>query len=67
MAWSIINKDVPGKVPVFRTFICDTVDDINTLPNSVAPGSEAFCVESGNIYILQVNRTWILKENNSGT
>ena len=66
MAWSIINKDVPGKVPVFRTFICDTVDDINTLPNGVAPGSEAFCAENGNVYVLGVNKVWVEKKSEGG-
>ena len=44
-------------------FICDTIADIANLPtekNKVYPGSAALVVSTGDIYILNASRKWIL-------
>ena len=44
-------------------FICDTVADIANLPtekNKVYPGSAALVASTGDIYILNASRKWVL-------
>lgn len=52
------------KVSAYVTeFICDTVADIANLPtekNKVYPGSAALVASTGDIYILNANRKWVL-------
>ena len=67
MAWSILRKNVPGKIPTFRSFVADTTSDITTLPNNVAWGSEAFCIEDGKVYILETTGEWVEKLNGGDT
>lgn len=64
MGISVVGKNVRGKVPTWRSFIADTEEDINILPifPSVAYGSECFCTDNGNVYILEVNNNWVLKK-----
>ena len=66
MAWSILRKNVPGKIPTFRSLVCDTEDDVLTLPTDVAFGSEAFCIENGKTYILETDGDWVEKTASSG-
>ena len=50
-------------------FVCDTEADIKTLPtekNKVYPGSTAVVASSGNLYILNASRKWVLFKSNSG-
>lgn len=67
MAWSILRKNVPGKIPTFRSFVVDTTSDITTLPNNVAWGSEAFCIEDGKVYILETTGEWAEKLSGGGS
>lgn len=64
MGISVVGKNVRGKVPTWRSFIADTEEDINILPifPSVAYGSECFCTDNGNVYILEVNNNWVVKK-----
>lgn len=52
------------KVSAYVTeFICDTTADIANLPtekNKVYPGSAALVASTGDIYILNANRKWVL-------
>lgn len=66
MAWSILRKNVPGKIPTFRSFVCDTESDVLTLPIDVAFGSEAFCIENGKTYILETDGDWVEKTSSGG-
>lgn len=68
MAWSVVKKNVVGKVPTWRGFIVDTVDDIDTLPvvPAVAPSSECYCSENGATYILETDSDWVLKGSSQG-
>ena len=66
MAWSILRKNVPGKIPTFRSLVCDTEDDVLTLPTDVAFGSEAFCIENGKTYILETDGDWVEKTSSGG-
>ena len=50
-------------------FVCDTEADIATLPtekNKVYPGSTAVVASSGNLYILNASREWVLFKSNAG-
>ena len=66
MAWSILRKNVPGKIPTFRSLVCDTEDDVLILPTDVAFGSEAFCIENGKTYILETDGDWVEKTSSGG-
>lgn len=67
MAWSVLRKNVPGKIPTFRSFVVDTTNDIASLPNNVAWGSEAFCIEDGKVYILETTGEWAEKLSGGGS
>lgn len=44
-------------------FVCDTVADIADLPtekNKVYPGSTALVAATGEVYILNASREWVL-------
>lgn len=44
-------------------FVCDTEADIASLPtekNKVYPGSTAVVASTGNLYILNASRAWVL-------
>lgn len=68
MAWSVVKKNVVGKVATWRGFIADTVADIDTLPvfPAVASGSECYCSENGATYILETDSDWVLKGSSQG-
>lgn len=42
-------------------FLCDFETDVAVLPTSCGPGSTAKVVESGNTYMLNNQRQWILQ------
>ena len=51
-------------------FVCDTEADIATLPtekNKDYPGSTAVVASSGNLYILNASRKWVLFKSNAGS
>lgn len=59
----ILIKSQSGKATTYYTeYTVDTVDDILELPvfPRIAKGSKAFCIENGNIYILDGNNKWKL-------
>ena len=68
MAYSVVSKNVPGKAPTFRGFICDLVVDIATLPivPAVAAGSTCYCSEDGNTYVLETDGDWVVKSTGGG-
>lgn len=67
MSWSVIKKNAVGKVPTWRSFICDLISDVATLPVAVAPGSECYCSENGATYVLETDGDWVLKSTGSST
>ena len=67
MAWSVIKKNAVGKVPTWRSFICDLISDVATLPLAVAPGSECYCSENGATYVLETDGDWVLKSTGTST
>lgn len=40
-------------------YIVDTATEVNNLPKDVAPGSVAFCVATGDIYMLNGQKVWV--------
>lgn len=52
------------KISTYVTeFICDTVADVANLPtekNKVYPGSAALVASTGDIYVLNASRKWVL-------
>lgn len=43
-------------------FIVDTENEVSDLPTvGYGPGSEAFCVETGDTYIMSASRAWGVK------
>lgn len=51
-----------GKVAYgVKSFIIDTARDIYNLPHC-EPGSTAYCIESGDIFIMNTKRQWSLEE-----
>ena len=69
MAWSIIKKGGPGKIPTYREFIVDTENDIATLPiiPALPAGCKAYCSENGNTYVLETDGDWVVKSQGGGT
>lgn len=50
-----------------QSFLLDYEEDRNKLPISAAPGSKAFCCETGTSYILNNEKKWVeFSSNNSG-
>lgn len=41
-----------------RHILCDTIADIKTIPTNYAPGSQLFCIEDGNRYVLNTSKVW---------
>ena len=66
--YSVLKKNVPGKIATYREFIADLVEDIDSLPgvNACAPGSICYCSEDGNIYILENDGDWVIKSSGGG-
>ena len=51
---------VNGKpVANIREYICDSADDVEKLPTGAAPGSTAYVIETGDIYILSGLKKWV--------
>ena len=69
MAWSIIKKGGPGKIPTYREFIVDTENDIATLPiiPALPAGCKAYCSENGNTYVLETDGDWVVKSQGGGS
>ena len=58
MAFAIIKTEGHG----LAQFVVDTADEVSALPTvEYDPGSEAFCVETGDTYILSAGREWTVK------
>lgn len=68
MSISIVEKNVRGKVSTYRGFIADTIADLASLPvfPAVAMGSECYCSEDGNTYILETDGDWVIKKGSGG-
>lgn len=49
-----------------KNYLADTETDISLLPTTCAPGSTCLVAESGNTYILNNSKQWILLPTNSG-
>lgn len=48
-----------GKTTAYlKELIADTTTDILNLPTDIAPGSTAYCVETGAAYILGGDKKW---------
>lgn len=43
-----------------REYMCDTKDDVKDLPVNISPGSMAFIIDTGDLYILNHSREWVL-------
>lgn len=42
----------------YYEFVCDSVDDIASLPTDCTPGSVAFVIEGSVCYMLNNQKTW---------
>ena len=42
-----------------KEFVCDTVDDIQDLPIDVKPGSAAFVISTGTVYMINSQGEWV--------
>ena len=52
----------------WEEYVIDSPDDVTNLPTQCGWGSRAICISTGNIYILNSNKNWVLlfgTENNS--
>lgn len=50
-----------GKTTAYlKELVIDSIEDIAKLPTDIAPGSNAYCIENGNVYILNGDRKWVL-------
>ena len=57
MAWSE-NKVAGNYNTPIREFICDDVNDLDTLPKNCPQGSTAFVIEGAAVYIKKSDGTW---------
>lgn len=57
MAWTENKVGNNYNVPV-REFICDSEDDLATLPANAPQGSSAFCIEQGSVAMKKSDGTW---------
>ena len=42
-----------------KEFVCDTPDDIQDLPVDVKPGSSAFVISTGAVYMINSQGEWV--------
>lgn len=59
--YSYVKFATDGQAFGYAELICDTKDDISSLPTEradIAVGSKCFCVETGETYILTNARVW---------
>ena len=54
-AISINGKPVYG----IYDYVCDTQEDLSFLPTGCAPGSLAYVIETGNIYVMNSLKKWV--------
>lgn len=48
-----------GKATAYlKELVADTLEDILNLPTDIAPGSTAYCIENGAVYILGGDKQW---------
>lgn len=47
------------EVKELREFVCDTDQDIATLPTDCAPGSTAIVIENGSVYMMNSKGEWV--------
>ena len=40
-------------------YVCDTTEDVKKLPTGCAPGSTAYDIETGDVYILNGLKKWV--------
>lgn len=52
---SVNGKPVAG----IHEYLCDTAEDVKQLPTGAAPGSTAYVVETGDVYILNGLKKWV--------
>ena len=52
-------RDSRGGSIYRRAYLCDTLEDLESLPVSDAPASEAYVAEEGKTYILDHHKTWV--------
>ena len=45
-------------VTYLEEYIIDTTKDVERLPTSCRPGSSAFCLENGAVYMLGGDKKW---------
>lgn len=58
------NDDIAYNI---REYVCDTEEDIASIPTDCAPGSSLVVIETGNIYLLNTSFTWELVPGDVGT
>lgn len=51
-------RDGRGMTVYRRLYLCDTEEDVTTLPAEDAPGSGALVAAGGEMYLLNHNRVW---------
>lgn len=41
------------------SYLCDTADDVSSLPTTAAPGSDAVVITTGDVYVLNNAHQWV--------
>lgn len=49
-----------------QKYLCDTEEDINSLPTNTTAGSMAFVIETETTYILTNNKKWVVSSAAAG-
>lgn len=62
---SVVNHR--GDAYAVRRFVCDVEDEAQHLPIDVFQGSTAYVIESGNTYIFNGKKQWVLFKSGSGS
>lgn len=58
MAYILTKKGKNDNVPVGE-FVCDTAQDVQSLPTNAPFGSTALVIATGDIYIKNSSGTWV--------
>lgn len=53
-----VLRDGRGMTVYRRLYLCDTEEDLGSLPIEDAPGSGALVAQGGKLYLLDHNRVW---------
>lgn len=59
MGYALTDKNFIVGGGVTRSFVCDTENDVSSLPPS-APGSSAVVIKTGNVYMVNSSGQWEL-------